>query len=203
MKNIRGQRWYSPRLHQLQDRGAGYGGGADLRPDWGDLLYRPHSDDGLLQKARGHRRHRQIPRRRTVVAPHRGSGLSGRKRRAVRHRADQADLYDKRSGREYHKDFPGPDRKGRLRTRGHGRLLRHRCAGRGANQLPRGFRGVQAQYGEAGTDHGADLALCRKELPDYMVPETVIFRDDLLRTSRGKIDYQELEKMAPDFKTST
>ena len=47
------------------------------------------------------------------------------------------------------------------------------------------------------------LALCRKELPDYMVPEAVIYRDDLPRTPRGKIDYRELEKMAQDYKTSS
>lgn len=39
------------------------------------------------------------------------------------------------------------------------------------------------------------LALCRKELPDYMVPEAVIYRDDLPRTPRGKIDYRALENM--------
>ncbi len=38
------------------------------------------------------------------------------------------------------------------------------------------------------------LALCRKELPDYMVPEAVIYRDDLPRTERGKVDYRTLEK---------
>ncbi len=37
------------------------------------------------------------------------------------------------------------------------------------------------------------LAQCRKELPDYMVPEAVIYRDDLPRTPRGKIDYRALE----------
>ena len=37
------------------------------------------------------------------------------------------------------------------------------------------------------------LALCQKELPDYMVPAAVIYRDDLPRTSRGKIDYRALE----------
>lgn len=47
------------------------------------------------------------------------------------------------------------------------------------------------------------LSLCRKELPEYMVSEAVIFRDDLPRTPRGKIDYRELEKMAQDFKTSS
>ncbi len=43
------------------------------------------------------------------------------------------------------------------------------------------------------------LALCQKELPDYMVPEAVIYRDDLPRTSRGKVDYRELEQMALDW----
>ena len=40
------------------------------------------------------------------------------------------------------------------------------------------------------------LALCRKELRDYMVPEAVLYREDLPRTPRGKIDYRQLEKMA-------
>ena len=40
------------------------------------------------------------------------------------------------------------------------------------------------------------LALCRKELPDYMVPEAVHYRDDLPRTPRGKIDYRALETEA-------
>ena len=34
---------------------------------------------------------------------------------------------------------------------------------------------------------------CRKELPDYMVPEEIVFVDDLPRTSRGKVDYRALE----------
>jgi len=37
------------------------------------------------------------------------------------------------------------------------------------------------------------LALCQKELPDYMIPEAIIYQDDLPRTSRGKIDYRALE----------
>ncbi len=40
------------------------------------------------------------------------------------------------------------------------------------------------------------LALCRKELPDYMIPENIIYRDDLPRTARGKIDYRALEALA-------
>ena len=39
------------------------------------------------------------------------------------------------------------------------------------------------------------LALCRDGLPDYMVPDKIIFRDDLPRTKRGKIDYRALEQI--------
>ena len=42
------------------------------------------------------------------------------------------------------------------------------------------------------------LALCGKELPEYMVPDKIVFRDNLPRTERGKIDYRQLEK---DFKS--
>ena len=34
------------------------------------------------------------------------------------------------------------------------------------------------------------LALCGKELPEYMVPDKIVFWDDLPRTERGKIDYR-------------
>ncbi len=37
------------------------------------------------------------------------------------------------------------------------------------------------------------MALCRKELPDYMVPEKIEFRNNLPRTARGKIDFRQLE----------
>ena len=38
------------------------------------------------------------------------------------------------------------------------------------------------------------LEICRKNLPEYMVPDEIEFVDDLPRTSRGKIDYRALEK---------
>ena len=38
------------------------------------------------------------------------------------------------------------------------------------------------------------LEHCRQELPDYMVPEEIIYRSELPRTSRGKVDYRALEK---------
>lgn len=37
------------------------------------------------------------------------------------------------------------------------------------------------------------IALCKKMLPDYMVPEFIEYRDSLPRTSRGKVDYRALE----------
>ncbi|WP_022775317.1 class I adenylate-forming enzyme family protein [Butyrivibrio sp. AE2015] len=42
----------------------------------------------------------------------------------------------------------------------------------------------------------AILDKCRVKLPGYMVPEIIEFRDELPRTSRGKVDYRALEKEA-------
>lgn len=38
------------------------------------------------------------------------------------------------------------------------------------------------------------LAICKEKLPDYMIPEIIEYRDDLPRTSRGKVDYRTLEQ---------
>lgn len=40
------------------------------------------------------------------------------------------------------------------------------------------------------------LQLCREQLPDYMVPDEIEYRDDLPRTPRGKIDFRALEDEA-------
>ena len=40
--------------------------------------------------------------------------------------------------------------------------------------------------------------ICRENLPDYMVPDEIEYRDDLPRTPRGKIDYRALEEMAKE-----
>ena len=37
------------------------------------------------------------------------------------------------------------------------------------------------------------LNSCKSALPDYMVPDEIVFRTDLPRTSRGKVDYRALE----------
>ena len=38
------------------------------------------------------------------------------------------------------------------------------------------------------------LAICKENLPEYMVPEEIEFVEDLPRTPRGKIDYRALEE---------
>lgn len=40
------------------------------------------------------------------------------------------------------------------------------------------------------------LAICHEKLPEYMVPEEIVYRKDLPRTDRGKVDYRALEKEA-------
>ena len=40
------------------------------------------------------------------------------------------------------------------------------------------------------------LAHCKEELPEYMIPEEIIYRNDFPRTSRGKVDYRALEHEA-------
>ncbi len=40
------------------------------------------------------------------------------------------------------------------------------------------------------------LALCKEQLPGYMVPEEVTYLPDLPRTERGKVDYRALEQEA-------
>ena len=40
------------------------------------------------------------------------------------------------------------------------------------------------------------MKLCEDNLPKYMIPEEIIYRTDLPRTARGKVDYRALEKEA-------
>ena len=39
-------------------------------------------------------------------------------------------------------------------------------------------------------------ACCNEALPEYMIPDEIIFREDLPRTDRGKVDYRALEREA-------
>lgn len=38
------------------------------------------------------------------------------------------------------------------------------------------------------------LSVCREKLPEYMIPESIEFRKELPRTTRGKVDYKALEE---------
>lgn len=40
------------------------------------------------------------------------------------------------------------------------------------------------------------IELCKDELPEYMIPEEIVYRNDFPRTSRGKVDYRALEQEA-------
>ena len=40
------------------------------------------------------------------------------------------------------------------------------------------------------------LAHCKNELPEYMLPEEIMYRNEFPRTSRGKVDYRALEREA-------
>ena len=40
------------------------------------------------------------------------------------------------------------------------------------------------------------LGKCAEDLPDYMIPDEIVYRKEFPRTSRGKVDYMALEKEA-------
>lgn len=40
------------------------------------------------------------------------------------------------------------------------------------------------------------LAHCKEDLPEYMIPEEIVYRHDFPRTPRGKVDYRALEREA-------
>lgn len=42
------------------------------------------------------------------------------------------------------------------------------------------------------------LSTCRELLPNYMLPECIVYRNDLPRTERGKVDYRALEALAAE-----
>ena len=46
------------------------------------------------------------------------------------------------------------------------------------------------------------LTLCYDNLPEYMVPEEIVYRNDLPRTDRGKIDYRALENKLEEMEAS-
>lgn len=38
------------------------------------------------------------------------------------------------------------------------------------------------------------MKYCQDKLPEYMIPEEIVYRNEFPRTSRGKVDYRELER---------
>ena len=63
---------------------------------------------------------------------------------------------------------------------------------------PRAYVILNEGYVESHETTDALLAPCKEELPEYMIPEEVIYRNDLPRTSRGKVDYRALEREAQE-----
>lgn len=61
---------------------------------------------------------------------------------------------------------------------------------------PRAYVILSEGYAENQETTAALLAHCKEELPEYMIPEEVIYRNDFPRTSRGKVDYRALEREA-------
>lgn len=53
---------------------------------------------------------------------------------------------------------------------------------------------LNKQYKANAETEGLLRTFCKERLPDYMMPEVIEFRTDLPRTSRGKVDYRELER---------
>lgn len=64
------------------------------------------------------------------------------------------------------------------------------------NLIPKLF--VVLKPGAEKTDQFTEeiIEICKSELPEYMVPESIEYRADFPRTPRGKIDYRALEEMA-------
>lgn len=61
---------------------------------------------------------------------------------------------------------------------------------------PRAYVILNEEYEGNQQTTAALLAHCKEELPEYMIPEEIVYRNDFPRTSRGKVDYRTLEKEA-------
>lgn len=62
--------------------------------------------------------------------------------------------------------------------------------------FPKAVIVLNSGYEKSDTTTAEILAVCKENLPAYMVPEMIEYRDDLPRTSRGKVDYHALEQEA-------
>ena len=61
---------------------------------------------------------------------------------------------------------------------------------------PKAIIVLNCSYEKSDATTAEILATCKENLPNYMVPEMIEYRDDLPRTSRGKVDYRALEQEA-------
>ncbi len=61
---------------------------------------------------------------------------------------------------------------------------------------PRAYVILNEGYAESQQTTETLLAHCKDELPEYMIPEEIIYRNDFPRTSRRKVDYRALEREA-------
>lgn len=59
---------------------------------------------------------------------------------------------------------------------------------------PRAYVILNESYHDAPELTNTLMKYCQDKLPEYMIPEEVVYRKELPRTSRGKVDYRELER---------
>jgi len=59
---------------------------------------------------------------------------------------------------------------------------------------PRAYVILNESYYDAPELTNALIKHCQDKLPEYMIPEEIVYRNELPRTSRGKVDYRELKR---------
>jgi len=59
---------------------------------------------------------------------------------------------------------------------------------------PRAYVILNESYYDAPELTNSLIKHCQDKLPEYMIPEEIVYRNELPRTSRGKVDYRELER---------
>lgn len=59
---------------------------------------------------------------------------------------------------------------------------------------PRAYVILNESYHDAPELTDTLMKYCQGKLPQYMIPEEIVYRNEFPRTSRGKVDYRELER---------
>jgi len=59
---------------------------------------------------------------------------------------------------------------------------------------PRAYVILNESYYDAPELTNSLIKHCQDKLPEYMIPEEIVYRNELPRTSRGKVDYRELKR---------